>query len=329
MRKLLKACLMAALFAAPLLHGFPAAGAEKSVEDLRRERLSVLPDAREIVYKNADGADLLMTLFPPARPPPGAAAPLVIYIHGGGWTKGSRLKIADNPTFGTLRRLNQSGVACAAVEYRLVKKGRTTAMDSVTDCKDAAAYLVKNAESLGIDPKRFAVWGDSAGGHLALLTALADDKAFPSAARETAPLPRPRCAVALYPLASLTDPDVLRGGMFDKPGSASHLLGGPAGEKKAEAEALSPVRWLGKDSPPLLLIHGGDDTVLGAANSLLLAGRAKQRGADVTLLMVKNAGHGLSGRDIEPSLEEITRRAADFMTERLASGGTEQKDCVK
>ena len=71
-------------------------------------------------------------------------------------------------------RLVKEGFAVAPVTYRLAKKDSNVAMrDCVIDCKDAIRYLAKNSESLGIDPMRIGVMGDSAGGHIAQMLLLA------------------------------------------------------------------------------------------------------------------------------------------------------------
>ena len=104
-----------------------------------------------------------------------AALPALLYFHGGGWV------IGDLETHDTLCRelANASGCAVVAVDYRMGPENRFPA--AVDDCIAAARWLQAHAAELRIDPMRLAVGGDSAGGNLAAVVALAlrDDKTAP------------------------------------------------------------------------------------------------------------------------------------------------------
>ena len=83
------------------------------------------------------------------------------------------------------------------------------------------------------------------------------------------------------------------------------------------ARLLSPVEYLTKTSPPILLLHGDEDKTLSIKNSLCMMDVAKEKGADVELLTVKNAGHSFGGQHISPSMEEINEFAARFIISKL------------
>src|SRR5205085_4082805 len=90
-------------------------------------------------------------------PPEGAARPLIVWIHGGGWEGGNKRSC---PAKAMVAR----GYAVASVEYRLSQHAIYPAQ--IEDCKAAIRWLRANASEYGIDPKRIGVWGASAGGHL-------------------------------------------------------------------------------------------------------------------------------------------------------------------
>lgn len=105
-----------------------------------------------------------MRLYVPNNAP--AAPPVTLFFHGGGWVIGT-IDTHD----GICRRLAQeSGAAVISVDYRLAPEHRYPA--AVDDCYAALCWVSENAASLGLDGSRMAVAGDSAGGNLAIATAL-------------------------------------------------------------------------------------------------------------------------------------------------------------
>jgi acetyl esterase/lipase len=97
--------------------------------------------------------------------------PVIVFIHGGAWAMGH--PTITNPVYRKmdfLNRFHKAGFAVARIAYRLSHEAKFPTQ--LHDCKAAVRYLRKHAKLLGIDPKRFASFGDSAGGHLAALVGL-------------------------------------------------------------------------------------------------------------------------------------------------------------
>lgn len=123
-----------------------------------------LPDSVE-VRKNLDYAGggnprQMLDLVLPKKRDGGGKLPLIVFIHGGGWRNGSK-----EGTLGRLVPFVETGeYAGATLNYRLT--GESKWPTQIHDCKAAIRYLRGNAEKFGIDPKKIAVWGSSAGGHL-------------------------------------------------------------------------------------------------------------------------------------------------------------------
>jgi acetyl esterase/lipase len=92
------------------------------------------------------------------------AAPLVVFVHGGGWTNGSK-DSASGPYKAT--HYPQQGYAYASINYRLVPEA--TVEDEARDVAAAVASLISHAAELGIDPTRVVIMGHSAGAHLVAL----------------------------------------------------------------------------------------------------------------------------------------------------------------
>lgn len=114
-----------------------------------------------------DGSALLARLYRPLEATPDDQLPLVIYFHGGGWCVGS---VQSHDAL--CRQLgNRSGCAVLSVEYRLAPEHPFPA--AVEDALFAVEWAGANAKHLNVDPDRFGLGGDSAGGNLSLVTALA------------------------------------------------------------------------------------------------------------------------------------------------------------
>lgn len=116
------------------------------------------PGGRSMAY----GKDALQTLdfWPGAT----AKAPLILFVHGGGWKRGSK----DNATGAAkVSHYNGLGYAFASINYRLVPDA--TVEQQAQDVADALAYLRGQAPALGVDPNRIVLMGHSAGAHLVAL----------------------------------------------------------------------------------------------------------------------------------------------------------------
>lgn len=272
-----------------------------------------------IVYKEVNGEKLLMDFYHPRGENPGRA-PVMMYIHGGGWGKGDRFKLFGDCFVNVLKGMTDSSIACAAIEYRLAKRGAVTTYDSLVDCFDAARYLMKEAERYRIDPDRMGTWGGSAGGHLSLVTALAPEEKFRGLPDLAESHPEFVCCLSYFPLASFVHQEIFGASNFRRPARLVPILGGFVEEKRELADLMSPVLHLSKDSPPVLVIHGDADTVLPKESALLLEKTGKETGAPLEALIVKGAEHGLRGENIDPPLEEVDRRAMEFLKSSLKPG---------
>jgi len=144
-----------------------------SVDDARRlyreRRFFTQPDAPYAgsVEDLKTNGGIPLRLYKPLVPLRSGPLPVLVYFHGGGWT------IGDLDTHDTLCRelANGSGCALVAVDYRLGPEHRFPAAPN--DSMAALLWVQANASSLGLDATRIGVGGDSAGGNLAAVTAIA------------------------------------------------------------------------------------------------------------------------------------------------------------
>src|ERR1044071_4458007 len=102
---------------------------------------------------------------PRRAPPPPTPTPTVVFFQGGGWTGGAK----EGGTFGFLPYLDM-GWAVVNVEYRTTAVALAPA--AVEDARCALRWVYRNAKQYNFDTNRIVVSGQSAGGHLALMTGL-------------------------------------------------------------------------------------------------------------------------------------------------------------
>ncbi|MFF1833475.1 alpha/beta hydrolase [Streptomyces sp. NPDC058231] len=119
--------------------------------------ISWRPDVRRLRDRRyGDARTQRLDVYVPRAHPHGA--PILLYLHGGGFMTGSKL-LRAHPL---LHRLAGSGWVCASANYRL----RTAYTDSLADARQAIVWLRDHADELGADPSRLVVAGGSAGAHL-------------------------------------------------------------------------------------------------------------------------------------------------------------------
>lgn len=124
---------------------------------------------RGIEYARHDGVALLGDLYAPAE---GGKHPVLVAVHGGGWQQGTREIYRHWGPY-----LAARGWALFAIDYRLSKPREPSYPGAVHDVRAAVQFVKGAGTAMRLDPERLALVGDSAGGHLAALVALAGDAA--------------------------------------------------------------------------------------------------------------------------------------------------------
>lgn len=161
---------MAYRVGAPRFHHLSEAQARHSFHKLQfafRPEPPAVAATVEVPMGRPDGSALLARLYRPLHSHADEILPLLIYFHGGGWCVG------DVPSYDVLCRqlANASGCAVLSVEYRLAPEHPFPA--ATEDARFAFAWATEHADLLAIDRERIALGGDSAGGNLSIVTALA------------------------------------------------------------------------------------------------------------------------------------------------------------
>jgi acetyl esterase/lipase len=288
------------------------------------------PDALRPPVTDADGTrrfyDIEYAVIEGFRPlrmdlhlPPGTGpAPVVVYVHGGGFRFGSRSEgIVARPVW---KALLEAGFAVAAVEYRLTNEAIFPAC--VHDVHAAVRWLRAYAGTLGISADAITAWGESAGAHLALFlgTNTSDlgvigDEGVAGAESGVhgvvawfAPVDFPHLA---------EQAGAAPGTGADTASSAeSRLIGVPLLENPQLAAYASPITHVSQLSAPTLLMHGDADTLVPYQQSVSYRDALQAVGVPVKLDIVPGAGHGFAGIDQEP----LIRECVDFLRGVVSSG---------
>ena len=251
---------------------------------------SVIPN---ITYQRAGGIDLKLDVYRP-RDVDGPN-PTLMYIHGGGWTNGS--KEGSSLTF--LPYL-EMGWTVVNVAYRLADAAHAPA--AVEDTRCALRWVYRNAEQYGFDKENIVVTGNSAGGHLALTTGMLKsdvgmERQCPGDRMRSTWDVGPRNMETLevaaiinwYGITSVSD--LLNNG----PGTSGNFTEawvGSSADRIAIAARVSPMNHVRDDLPPILTIHGDEDSIVPYAHGVRLHEALESAGVSNKLITIEGGGHG-------------------------------------
>ncbi len=243
---------------------------ERSFSSMQRE----LQPSKVIPYKKIGDRELTLHVFHPEGFKPSDQRPAYVVIHGGGWRSGTPRRF-----YPYANSLVDKGFVGISVEYRLVDRGRkTTVFDCVKDGRAAVRYIRAHAAELGIDPKKITVGGGSAGGHVALGTALFD--AFDHADEDLSMSCRPDALVLLFAVLD-TSPK----------GYGGEVIG-------ENWQQISPLHQIRAGMPPTLVFHGDKDGVASEAILMEFCKRMRDEGNTCELVLEKGGKHGHINSDM-------------------------------
>ena len=217
--------------------------------------------------------------------------PALVFVHGGGWSEGTKER-GLVPLLHFVKR----GFIGVTIDYRLTDAAKFPAQ--IDDVRAAIAFVRSNAKAYGIDPKRIAIWGQSAGGHLAALAgtmggvdAVIDWNGPTDFTHDTA--------------TNLEESAIFR--LFN---------GQPSAELAAKAD---PVTYVSADDPPFLILHGTADKTVPMADSERLYAALQRAGVFVELKKIEGAMHFGPGNVTDSKAHEgaIVGAMEKFLDERL------------
>ena len=266
---------------------------------------------RDVVYSEVPGPgegsiELTLDAAFPRQSGDALLLPAVIYIHGGSYRSGSK-----EMGLPFVIAFAEGGYFAASINYRL--SGVAPFPAAVHDCREAVRFLRAGAKELGIDPDRIGVWGPSAGGHLSALVATSGNDRTLEAERDVAAAVR--CAVAVSAPVDFRRFDAARGraaGMFRQ------WLGEDPDVYRRNAEAASPLAYLDKSDPPILIVHGTADRLVPIEQAEIFKAALEEAGVPVELVAIEGGDHYLAQRAPH-------HRIAEFFDEHLGGNAASVK----
>jgi len=208
---------------------------------------------RDVVFRRVAGLNLKLDVYHHASKP--AGAPVLLYVHGGGWVLGSK----NEQGLPLLTHLASRGWVCVNANYRLSPHG--TMPDPVIDLKCAIRWIREHAAEYGGDPSFLAVAGGSAGGHLAALVALTGNDALLQPGFEDVDT-SVQCAIPLYGVYDLADRDQLWPHRDLEKLMESYVMKVSRHESPDAYDRYSPITRISAGAPPLFVIHGELDSLV-------------------------------------------------------------------
>lgn len=230
-------------------------------------QLVQLEGAKAMPYKKASGVALYLHVFNPEGHKASDGRPAIVFFFGGGWNGGTPKQFEPH-----CRHLAARGMVAISAEYRVKSRNNTSPFECVADGKSAVRYIRANAAKLGIDPRRVAAGGGSAGGHVAAATGncpgLEEEGEDPK-------------------ISSKPDALVLFNPVYDN---------GPKGyghdRVQPRWKEISPMHNIRKGAPPTIVFLGTKDKLIPVATGEEYDRRMKAAGSVSQLHLYKDQPHG-------------------------------------
>lgn len=245
-----------------------------------------LPGAEAFIYHDVPPEPMRLHVFKPKGWKATDRRPALIHFFGGGFVRG-----APTQSAGWARQAAKLGMIGIAADYRVSTRHGTDGTACLADARAAVHWLQAHAAELGLDPQRIVVSGSSAGGLLALWTAIRVNP--PGSNPAEAPLAKPAALILMWPAADLT--------LFP---AQNDRFGG-------HGLACSATQHLDAKMPPALLLHGDKDATVPYESSVILHRRLAETGNSCEFITMPGNGHGTT---LPEWKEKLPRLIQEFLT---------------
>ena len=252
----------------------------------------------DLVYATVAGRNLSLDL----HLPPGVRHPsLLVFVHGGAWTTGSK---AQYPTF-----LLARGFAVASLDFRSSNEAPFPA--DVYDIKAGIRYLRAKAGHYGYRSTRIAIVGASSGGHLAALVGVTSGEAALEG-NEGEYLSESSAVQAIVSYFGASDLTTILAqstpaGLAVREPALKRLLGATPDQVPALAKLASPIFHVNRNSPPIMLLHGDQDTQMPLNQVYEMQWAYEQAGRHAEVLILHGVDHDAGPFFRDAPVERVTQ----------------------
>ncbi len=267
-------------------------------------------------FADVDGKKLQLDVYLPQVKNDNNGASVIV-VHGGSWNAGER---NDFPQWNEWLAAN--GYTVFDIDYRLMPQPNY--LTATADVKCAVLWTKEHAKEFNISPERIAILGRSAGAHLALLAAYsADDPRLPPSCQAKDQNEKVRAVVSFYaPTDLIFDYENTANQLvMDGPKAIADFVGGnpdESAEIRARLLLASPTSHVSRNTPPTLLVHGGEDQLVRLENMQILNAKLKENGVPHKTIFIPYAQHGFD-YNIHGWGSQITKSVMlDFLREHTA-----------
>jgi acetyl esterase/lipase len=221
--------------------------------------------------------------------------PVVIYVTGGGFIQAPKESALDLRTY-----VAEAGFVVASIQYRTISNDANY-RDGIADVKSAGRFLRANADEYGIDSKRIAVWGESAGGYLVAMVGVTNGvKSFDignnlEQSSDVQAVIDKFGASDISRLSADFDSHAREAGDAKDNPIARYIGLEPATHRldaRVASTVANPLTYISQASPPFLIFHGSQDRLISPSQTLILHNALTAAGAHSTRYVLEGADHG-------------------------------------
>ena len=225
------------------------------------------PDTQTYIYRDLKPESLRLFVVKPDGWHTGDRRPAMLYFFGGAWTRGDASK-----SIGWARMAAKWGMVGVAPDYRTFERFGTTPVEATADARAAMRWVEDRATELGVDTRKIVVGGSSAGGHLALWTAI--ERPPYGSVPEESPRIKPAALILISAPSDTEDPSLQQ----------------RFGEHMRD---VSPLQRLDEKMPPVIMLHGDADPTVPYRIAVALHDKLVASSNVCEFITIPGGGHGI------------------------------------